>query len=240
MRPTELILVDDCSDDGTVQALKSVQMTYGNEWIKVVCLDVNRGCGGARNGGWDIATQPYVAFLDADDAWEPQKIEIQLGWMKSHPEVLYTGHPFRVLAYGNDNRPVYFTGQSKFTRIRALRLLLSNQITASSMMAKREMPYRYEFGRRRTEDYMLSCAICLDGNAIYRCEKKLGIHFKAVYGEGGLSDDLWLMEKSELSVYRNLYRTQRLNMISLPFLYAWSLIRYIRRFFIVAWVRLRR
>jgi hypothetical protein len=30
--------------------------------------------------------------LDADDAWHPQKLEIQYGWMKEHPEVVLTGH----------------------------------------------------------------------------------------------------------------------------------------------------
>ena len=235
MRPKELILVDDCSGDGTSAALKAAQLTYGEEWIKVVFLEKNLGCGGARNKGWDVATQPYVAFLDADDIWDPQKIETQLGWMHSHPDVLYTGHPFRVTAHNNDYQPIYFTRQPVFKRVQSLRLLLSNQFAASSIMAKRELPYRYAFGRRRTEDYLLSCQMCLDGNAIYRCDQELGAHFKAVYGEGGLSDDLWLMEKSELSVYRDLYRAQRLNLISLSFLYAWSLIRHVRRFFIVAW-----
>ncbi len=235
MKPTELILVDDCSGDGTIEALKAVQLTYGEEWIKVVCLEVNRGCGGARNGGWDVATQPYVAFLDADDTWVPQKIEIQFTWMINNPDVLYSGHTF--IIHNSNAVPHYFKSINKvgFKRINPIPLLMSNQLTASSIMAKRDMPYRYASdGRRRTEDYLLTCELCLDGNAIYRCTEKLGIHYKEIYGDGGLSDDLWLMEKSELSVYRDLYRSGRLKLIIMPFLYTWSLIKYVRRLLIVA------
>ncbi len=185
LRPAELILVDDCSGDETLETLRVIQQAYGEEWIKIISPDENIGCGGARNVGWSIATQPYVAFLDADDVWVPQKIEIQYGWMQKHPDVLYTGHPVDVIA-GDDKQPTDIIGQPEFERVYSWRLLLSNQFAAASIMAKRDMPYRYASdGRRRTEDYLLSCQICLDGIPIYRCTEKLGALHKPSFGAGG-------------------------------------------------------
>jgi glycosyltransferase involved in cell wall biosynthesis len=240
LRPAELILVDDCSGDDTLETLRVIQQAYGEKWIKIISPDENKGCGGARNIGWSIATQPYVAFLDADDVWVPHKVEIQFNWMRNHPDVLYTGHPVSVLA-DNSAQPPDITGQPDFKRMHGSRLLLSNnQVAASSIMAKRDMPYRYAAGRRRTEDYLLSCQICLDGHSIYRCTEKLAAFYKAPFGAGGLSEDLWLMEKSELSVYRDLHREKRLNLLGMLFTQAWSLLRYTRRIAIVHIFRSKR
>jgi glycosyltransferase involved in cell wall biosynthesis len=240
LKPAELILVDDCSGDDTLETLGIIQQAYGEKWIKIISPEENRGCGGARNVGWSIATQPYVAFLDADDVWVLHKVEIQFSWMRNHPDVLYTGHQVTVLA-GNNKKPADITGQPEFERVYAWRLLFSNQMSAISIMAKRDMPYRYASdGRPRTEDYLLSCQICLDGIPIYRCTEKLAAVYKPIYGAGGLSQNLWSMEKSELSVYNDLYKEKRLGLLSLLVLQAWSLLKHMRRIMIVHIFRYKR
>lgn len=92
LRPAEVILVDDCSGDGTVDTLYALQKKFPPNWIKVIELEQNSGPGEARNAGWAAASHSYVAFLDADDSWHPQKIEIQYSWMIEHPDVVLTGH----------------------------------------------------------------------------------------------------------------------------------------------------
>ncbi|MHB1099234.1 MAG: glycosyltransferase family 2 protein, partial [Burkholderiales bacterium] len=79
--PEEILLVEDCSgDDGnTLAVLHSLQQN--NPFIRVIPLAKNGGPAAARNAGWDAAKQPYIAFLDADDAWHPKKLEIQYSWM---------------------------------------------------------------------------------------------------------------------------------------------------------------
>src|SRR6185369_14935384 len=96
-RPAELILVDDASGDGTGALLEGLRSRYGPDWIRIITLERNQGPGTARNVGWDAATSTYIAFLDADDAWHPRKIEIQCAWMDSHPEFAVTGHASRQL-----------------------------------------------------------------------------------------------------------------------------------------------
>ena len=73
-RPAEVILVDDASGDDTQKLLQKLSQHFEPGWIKLVFLEQNVGAASARNAGWDQATQTYVAFLDADDAWHPKKI----------------------------------------------------------------------------------------------------------------------------------------------------------------------
>jgi glycosyltransferase involved in cell wall biosynthesis len=76
--PQEVILVNDDSSDHTIDILQNLQNNYGKEWIKIIDLKQNVGPGQARNLGWESADQDYLAFLDADDIWLPEKLEKQI------------------------------------------------------------------------------------------------------------------------------------------------------------------
>lgn len=62
----EVICVDDCSMDDTVQKIKEYQAKYPN--IQLICHEVNKTAGGARNTGMDAAKGEYLWFVDPDDA----------------------------------------------------------------------------------------------------------------------------------------------------------------------------
>jgi glycosyltransferase involved in cell wall biosynthesis len=62
----EVICVDDCSTDDTVQKIKEYQAKYPN--IQLICHEVNKTAGGARNTGIDAAKGEYLWFVDPDDA----------------------------------------------------------------------------------------------------------------------------------------------------------------------------
>ncbi len=98
--PAEVILVDDASGDGTRLLLSELKSHYATGWVKLVLLDQNVGAGSARNAGWAAASQPLIAFLDADDAWHFRKIEIQHAYMAANPDVALCGHGFRLLKQG--------------------------------------------------------------------------------------------------------------------------------------------
>lgn len=62
----EIICVDDCSTDNTVQKIKEYQAKYPN--IQLICHNENKTAGGARNTGMDAAKGEYLWFVDPDDA----------------------------------------------------------------------------------------------------------------------------------------------------------------------------
>jgi teichuronic acid biosynthesis glycosyltransferase TuaG len=76
----ELIVVDDCSTDGTYE----IAAAYGarDTRIRVVRLERSSGPAMARNAAIEAASGRYVAFLDSDDLWLPQKLERQLDFMR--------------------------------------------------------------------------------------------------------------------------------------------------------------
>src|SRR6266852_6361254 len=76
----ELILVDDGSTDGTGAQVRA----YGDR-VRFI-RQVNAGAGAARNRGLEVATGDYIAFLDADDLWRPEKLEVQLEIAARNPE----------------------------------------------------------------------------------------------------------------------------------------------------------
>ena len=77
----ELLLVDDYSSDETFAIISN--FTSQDNRIKAFKLDKNSGAGVARNFAIQKASGNYIAFLDADDVWKPQKLEKQLHFMQT-------------------------------------------------------------------------------------------------------------------------------------------------------------
>lgn len=78
----EHILVDDCSSDASESIIKSYQAK--DPRIKYHRLENNSGAGIARNKAIALAKGRYIAFLDSDDLWHPEKLEKQLSFMEKN------------------------------------------------------------------------------------------------------------------------------------------------------------
>lgn len=76
----ELLIVDDCSTDNTPDVLAPYLSKYPN--IHYACLEKNSGPALARSTGLKQARGEYIAFLDSDDLWHPDKLAKQLAFMK--------------------------------------------------------------------------------------------------------------------------------------------------------------
>jgi len=231
-RPAEVILIDDYSCDNTLLELYRLQKYYGDDWIKIVEHKNNGGPSVARNSGWTIAAQPYLAFLDADDSWHPRKIELQYVWMSEHPEVALTGHDLMVLR-GNEKLPKV-TVPLPANQVSAKSLLISNRFSTPTVMLKRKLDLRFEPDKRCSEDYLLWLSIVFQGYAAYRFEGTLAYLYKGRFGEGGLSGNLWEMEKGQLDTYHKLFTCRYITRTKFGLLCCYSLLKFLRRFFIKA------
>lgn len=90
----ELVIVDDGSDDGTLQLARRIGDSRAS-----VLSGPNRGRAHARNRGLAAARpSEFVAFLDADDEWDPPKLEIQIAELRAHPALVGVGSFMRYIS----------------------------------------------------------------------------------------------------------------------------------------------
>lgn len=78
----EMIIVDDCSTDNTKEIVEQYQKN--DPRIQYHCLDKNSGAAVARNTALKLAKGKWIAFLDSDDLWTPDKLEKQIDFMVSN------------------------------------------------------------------------------------------------------------------------------------------------------------
>jgi glycosyltransferase involved in cell wall biosynthesis len=86
----EIIVVDDASTDNTNEIVDG----FNDSRIKYIRHETNKGGSAARNTGIKMSSGEYIAFLDDDDEWLPEKLELQVNLMEnSSPKVgvVYTG-----------------------------------------------------------------------------------------------------------------------------------------------------
>ena len=76
----EHIIIDDCSEDKTRDIVQ--KFCEKDNRIKLISLKENKGPALARNFGIESANGKYIAFLDSDDIWYPEKLEKQINFMK--------------------------------------------------------------------------------------------------------------------------------------------------------------
>ncbi|MCR5291918.1 MAG: glycosyltransferase family 2 protein [Eubacterium sp.] len=158
---TELILVDNGRTlDKTV--LESLIREYN---VKIVDIEKNIGPSSGRNEGVKAATGRYVAFLDADDWWEKDKLLKELNLIKrvrgdkGAPKIVFTARQL----YTHDGKD---TGRMVHCdRIVTYKTLLkSNQINCSSVLLLRDLMLKYPMVRDDLhEDYICWLSILRDG-----------------------------------------------------------------------------
>ena len=130
----EICIADDCSTDNTYEVLKPYLEKYSN--IHYHCLTSNGGPAKARNTALEMATGKYVAFLDSDDLWTPDKLERQIELMEKENAI------FSCTAYRHINEDGSYREIVKFPPPKTdynLMLRYSDPIGNSTVMYNREI-----------------------------------------------------------------------------------------------------
>lgn len=145
----ELIIIDDASEDSTEEI---VQAYLEDNRIRYYRNDRNMGVSYSRNTGVSYAKGEYIAFLDADDWWEADKLKKQLELMKKKNAVLcYTGRKL----YSNEGWDLQKSIHVKDS-ITYQQLLCNNSIACSSVLMKREIALEFPMSHDEYhEDYMV-------------------------------------------------------------------------------------
>lgn len=87
----ELLVLDDCSYDGTCAIVE--RLAGADNRIRLIRNQQNIGVAKTRNRGMDLCKGQYVAFLDSDDVWHPDKLERQIALMQeTGADILYCSY----------------------------------------------------------------------------------------------------------------------------------------------------
>ncbi|MBQ8858132.1 MAG: glycosyltransferase family 2 protein [Lachnospiraceae bacterium] len=147
--PLEIIVINDCSTDATEEVIK----TYSsNEAIRYYKNEQNLGASGSRNHGITLAKGKYIAFLDADDWWEPDKLKKQLKLMKEKKAVLCSTARMLVNPDGSSMNKIIPVPELITYRT----LLKHNCINCSSVLLFREVALEFPMEHEDShEDYIM-------------------------------------------------------------------------------------
>jgi teichuronic acid biosynthesis glycosyltransferase TuaG len=195
----EIIIIDDASlPDEQVRVQTLADTVPG---ARVVCLPHNLGPATARNIGWDQAAGDWIALLDSDDAWHPQKLELQVTAVKESS--LRAGFVGTRMTQVPDVPATASHVSSPAVRVITRRTLLArNPFPTPSVLMRADLPVRFPEGERYCEDYSLWMAVSSLGVPMLRIEAPLTLTFKHPYGDGGLSRDMRAMWQGEVRAFR--------------------------------------
>jgi glycosyltransferase involved in cell wall biosynthesis len=233
----EIILINDGSKDNSLKLLLELKEKYDNI---VIINQENSGPSSARNAGLRIAKGNYIAFCDSDDRWIKGKTAFSMKILSIYPDIKclsgkYIGKEkdININEYININNIIsiriknislgmqlfknYFNPQAS---------ILSRELIKENIYFNTHMKYSEDrdFFNRIVSKYHSSIIDVVFTKSI------IG---KFVYGESGLSSNLYEMEKGELHSFFIAYKTLRINFFIYLFACIFSIIKYFRRCLIV-------
>ena len=181
----EIIVVDDGSKDGTCAVVES----YG---LPVQLLrQKNSGPSTARNLGTRTSTSKYIAYLDADDAWHPEKIAKQIAVMEANPQVVlcYTG----LLVFNEEDGTEFANEPAPLSELRSRLRIRNPNIVPSSVIVRRDAFDKtpgFDPALRGSEDWDFAIAM-LDVGPFFVIEEPLTLYRAASTGLSGDADRMF-------------------------------------------------
>lgn len=109
----ELLFQDDCSTDNTKDIV--MRLAADDHRIKYACNSKTSGAAITRNNALRRAAGKWVAFLDSDDLWQPDKLEMQLSFMSDH-NYAFSYHEYTEIAENGKDLGVYVSGKRKVSK----------------------------------------------------------------------------------------------------------------------------
>lgn len=242
--PESIVLVDDCSTDlgQTSESLESLISKVEDQGIGIRSIKTERnvGPGEARNAGIHQARTTYIAFLDSDDTWNPDKLLYQYQFMEQNASVFLSCHLAELF---DTERTAGCKVKSEFDGFGNVKLgfkdlLYSNSIITSSVMVRND-PTLFFLGRNEApvEDWELWLRLS-ENRQIVKLGMSLMTRYNYWFGESGLSQDIDLHHRAIISTYKANYKRRKINTFTFFLLCTYELFKHYRRLLIS--YRLRR
>lgn len=229
--PSEIIVVDDCSVDKTYEILDRFRLeNSGKNNIRLFKNSQNSGPAHTRNKGIQEATGDWIAFLDADDFWHPQKLEIQME-VATKSNCQFIGSTCKIVPEVNER----ITGSPQFKTLKPYQFLFKNFFVTPSVIIKRTSLLQFSEEMKHSEDYDLWIKMMRHYGSSILITNPLVTLGKPAYLSGGLSSELWKMQSGEMKAL-----SQEKNFILRAVSLCFSLLKFVRRLAITVFYRILR
>lgn len=225
----ELLLVDDCSRDQSLEIMQTYLQKKPDERIRIIHKSVNEGAAKARNTGLEQAKGRYIAFLDADDLWYTDKLTKEMEFMeKRDVGFVFSGYDFGDSAgvpTGKATRvPATLTYKQALTRT----VIFTSTVLIDTDKIPKSLIYMPDVA---SEDSATWWQILKTGVVAYGIDESLAIYRRPV---NSLSSD----KKTAVLRIWNLYRNvEHLSLIrSMICMFLWAYRATVRRVIgVVVW-----
>lgn len=205
----ELIIVDDCSSDDTLEILKKVQDKDNR--IIVHQLEVNSGAAVARNKALEKAQGEYIAFLDSDDLWSPNKLELQINFMKNNNYIFTCTFYDKINENGASlNNIISYKFKADYNDV--LKNCPGNSTVIYNATAIEEKKYITPIKKRN--DYLMWLNLMKKVDYLYCLEEVLSSHR---IRENSLSKNKFSLVKYHWRIYRKLEKIGLIRSLYLTF-----------------------
>ncbi|WP_249869266.1 glycosyltransferase family 2 protein [Oceanobacillus saliphilus] len=192
----EMVIVDDCSTDNTTSIVK--EYMERDKRIKLFVLEENSGSAVARNTAMENAKGQYIAFLDSDDLWLPEKLEKQLSFMREKEIAFSFTKYVRILEDGTKTNAVSEAPES----VNYDDLMKRCVIGCLTVMLDREKIGNLKMVNIRTrQDYVYWLTITKNGFLAYGLPEILA-EYRLV--DNSISSNKWKAAKRNWYVFREI------------------------------------
>jgi glycosyltransferase involved in cell wall biosynthesis len=206
-RVKEIIVIDDCSNE--YEQLCAIVSKLNKIFpIELIRLGLNSGASEARNHGARLATGKYLAFLDSDDIWRADKVEIQYGVMERenmHLSAHSYVHDLNVGSMDSCRIP-------HITKVRSVRFAFGNPFFTPTVMVRKSGFIEFDPRYRRVDDYKCWLMNVKDSPGAL-IGLPLAGGFKSAIGASGLTSSIRVMHDSYITVLKDLYREGHVGLV---------------------------
>ena len=209
----ELLVINDCSKDGTAKLVEA--FSAKDNRVRLISNEKNSGVSYTRKHGLEEANGSWIAILDSDDAWTPEKLEKQIELQRrTNADLLFTGSAFM----DSEGHPIdwYLHAPAEVTY---RQLLKQNVLSNSSALVRKELYSRYyAIGDDMHEDFAIWLSILKDGKKAYGVDEPLLIYRIAKSSKSG-------NKVKAAKMNWNTYRYVGLNPLSAFYYECWYVVK---------------
>lgn len=168
-----LLVVDGCGDD-CARVIREYQKTTGEKRLRLMVNEENMGAARSRNRGLLAARGRYIAYVDADDLWKPEKLERQLQYMREKQAAfVFTGYEFADEEGAGTGRVVHVPSRLTYREALKNTTIFTSTVMFDTQRISREM---LEMPEIKSEDTALWWKVLREGHTAWGLDQNLVLY----------------------------------------------------------------